>query len=225
LGVVEHRVATIVQRSCAGVVGFAREVQSPPAVRPDRAAHADGGLERAPLFDVQFDEDADALEELRVRADQGRVQALGRHGLGPAHAVAVAQVAGPGRVDRAGHQPRPEARDAEPRALLLGEDPNAQGAAGRHTALAQQVDRRQRRHDAQRPVEGAAVRHRVQVAAGGDRAGRRSRAVPPGPQVAVPVTAGPKAPFQRMIFKPVTAGRVRFGPGEPPVPAGRLVAA
>src|SRR4029077_12683372 len=97
----------------------------------------------------------------------------------------------------------------------------------------QLVDRGERGGDAERAVEGAPVRHRVQVTAGHDRLGAARRArpgrrpgrVPPPPEIAVVVGEYTEVSFRRRLGEPGPAGGVLGRPGEPPVPAGKTVAA
>ena len=106
------------------MVGLAGEVESPPAVRPDRGGHADGCVEvdkGAALLDVQLDEHADPVQRLVVPPERGGVGACGAHRLGQAHAVAVAQFPGRIRVEQAGEQAAAHAGDAEARTFLVGE--------------------------------------------------------------------------------------------------------
>ena len=72
---------------------------------------------------------------------------------------------------RAGGQPRAEAGQPEPRALLLGEHRHPDRPGRREAALAQRVDRRQRRDHAERAVVRPTVEHRVEVRAGQHRRG------------------------------------------------------
>ena len=95
----------------------------------------------------------------------------------------------------------------------------ATGRAGREPAPAELVDRRERGHHAERAVEGPAVRDRVQVAAGDDRSRPATPAGTPtrptgcrcGRSRAHPALVGRRSANQ------AAAGRVRLGPGEPPV--------
>ena len=157
----------------------------------------------------------------------GRVVARRAHRLGHRHAVASASP-GPVGVERAGDDPRAGAGDAEPGALLVGEVDDAHRAAGVKPVLAQQVHARRAPHDAERPVEGAAVGHRVEVRAdddagvpGGDRG---VRVTPPGPLVAHPVGREVEASGGALAGEPLPQVVVLAGPGEPvvaPVSASR----
>ena len=190
-------------RAVPGVVGPAGEVEAPAAVRPDALGDADrprpaGRPGRGPArCAVRRRRRCRPAVPRRGRARPGRTRPRPsrRPRLTP---VAVAQR--PGRLgsDDPGQQPAAQAGDAEPGALLLAERghrdrPDRDAAAG-----AQQVDGGEPGHHAERAVERAAVGHRVQVAAGHDRAGARWRwpagaagraggGIPPGPQVAVAV--------------------------------------
>ncbi len=70
----------------------------------------------------------------------------------------------------AGQQLAAQAGHAEPGPFLLAERGDGDRPDGDAAAGAQQVDRGEPGHHAERPVERAAVRHRVQVAAGHDGA-------------------------------------------------------
>ena len=100
------------------------------------------------------------------------------------------------------------------------------GRAGTQPALAQQVDRGERGDHAERPVERAAVRHRVQVAAGHDRARRPRRAGRPGGSHQahrLPLrSARARAARARAAASRNQARQARSAsrPGEPPVAAG-----
>src|ERR1019366_2875089 len=82
-------------------------------------------------------------------------------------------------------------------------------------------------------VEGTPVRHRIQVAAGHDRAsavprwprtpGGGSREIPPGPQVAVAVAVRAEAAFRRGRGEPGPALLVLRRPAEPAVATRRVV--
>ncbi len=83
----QHRVAAVGEPGRARVVGAAGEVEPPPAVRPDALGQAEGGAlrgERAALLDVQFDEGADAGQQVVAGAEVAGVVARGGHGLRPA---------------------------------------------------------------------------------------------------------------------------------------------
>ena len=73
----EHRVAPVDQPGGARVVRLAAERELPPPVRPDGRRDGDRAVDevqRAALFDVQFDEDADAVGQAsgRRRGARGR---------------------------------------------------------------------------------------------------------------------------------------------------------
>ena len=73
----QHRIAAVDQSRGARVVAHAAERELPPAVRPDRRGHRDGlvhQIQRASLFDVQFDVDTDALGQVRVGAEVRRIR-------------------------------------------------------------------------------------------------------------------------------------------------------
>ena len=112
-----------------------------------------------------------AARRTRRSGRAARRPARSRSGSRPAPVIASASVtpspsrssARPSGVDGAGQQPAAQAGHAEPGALLLGEGGDRRPAARAPARAREQVDRRERGDDAERPVERAAVRHRVQV--------------------------------------------------------------
>src|SRR5262249_42280759 len=123
-----------------------------------------------------------------------------------------------------------EAGDPEPRPLFLAKRGHPQRARRGLATLAEQVDRGERGHHPERAVEGATVRHRVQVAPGDHGAGpsggiRDPWRVPPRPQVAVAVGVSAEFSFFRGLDEPATAFRVSRRPGEAPVAARAAVPA
>ena len=99
------------------------------------------------------------------------------------------------------------------------------GRAGTNPPRAQGVDGGERGDDAERPVEGAAVGHGVQVRAEDDTraASVRWRSVgiaPPGPEVAGPVVDEVEPPGGRLAGEPLPQVGVLARPGEAPVAAG-----
>jgi hypothetical protein len=153
---------------------------------------------------VQFDERADATQPLRVGAERVGVGAGPAHRVGERDTVAVGQVAGRRRVDGAGEQPGAEAGHPEPGTLLLGEDGHPDRSTGAYPALAQHVDREQPGDHAERSVVRAAVRHRVEMAAGDDAFAAR-RSAPPGDDVAVAVGVHFQLPVERLLDEPLPA--------------------
>ena len=97
-------------------------------------------MQQPTLFDVQFDEGADRCQPGRVRADVVGIDAHPAGGFGDRDAVRVMQSAHVISVGRAGHQSRPEARQTESAALLLGEADNSQRARGLDPTQVQFVD-------------------------------------------------------------------------------------
>ena len=164
--VADHRVAAVRQPGGAGVVGLAGEVDPPAAVRPEAGAdgHRVAGVDQRPaLLDVQLDESADP-----ARVSSSRPSSLGlpgRRRIASAmrDPVGVGQPAGPVRVQLPGDDPGPGAGDAEPGALLVGEVDDGDRPTGREPVVPQGIERGEGADHAQRPVEGAAVGHRVQV--------------------------------------------------------------
>ncbi len=183
-----HRVPAPGHQGGAGVVALAGHGEAPPPVGEDRRGHGHGLAEvdqAAALFDVQFDEESDPAERVPVGAEAFRVEP-GAHGrFGERHAVRVDEGPGAVGVDAAGHQPRAEAGDPEPGALLLREDEHRAGPGRGEPGGLQPGDGVERRDDTERAVVGAAAGHGVEVAAGDD--GIRAGCSPPGPDVAVAV--------------------------------------
>ena len=157
------------------MIGPAGEVEAPAAVRPDARGDPDRGTwrlgQRPALFDVQLDEGADAAQQVLVGADQGGVVPGGGHGLGQGDPGAIAQRPRRARVHRTGQQPAAQAGEPEPGPLLLAERGDGDGAGRDAAPVTEQVDGGEPGCHAERAVEGAAVRHRIQVAAGHDGPG------------------------------------------------------
>ena len=128
---------------------------------------------------------AERGQALVVPADPGRVNPGGGGGAGERHPGRVGARRDRSRVDRAGHQLRPEAGDAEPGSLLLGERDHRDGPGRGEAARLEPGDGGERRRHAEGAVERAAAGHRVEVAPGGHGAG--TALAPVGPDVAVPV--------------------------------------
>ena len=168
-GVGEHRVAAVLHPRGAGVVGLPGEVEAVAPVRPDLASDADGGatVDQVPaLLDMQLDEALDpVVESPRLVPVAGR-QASRAEGVGQEDAVPVPQLPRRRPVHRPGGEPRAQAGQAEPRPLLLREDAHPDRLVRHEAALAEHVDRRQPRHDTERPVVRPAVQHRVEVRPG-----------------------------------------------------------
>ena len=122
---------------------------------------------------------------------------------------------------------RAGAGDPEARALLVGEVDDADGAGRPEPSLAEGVDRSEGADDAERTVEGAAVRDGVEVGADDDAGvvgGDRSVGIaPPGPLVAHPVGRDVEATSPALALEPLTEVVVDAAPGEPAVPAGAVV--
>ena len=158
-GEADHRVPPVGQPGGAGVVGLTRDVEPPPAVRPDRRSHRDRRPEvdqSAALLDVQLDERADTGQRVGVRAEITRVSPGSAHGLGHRDSVGVDQRPGPVGVQPAGDHPRAGARHAEPGPFLIDEVDHADRPGRTEALLPQRVHRGERAGHAERPVE----RHR-----------------------------------------------------------------
>ena len=129
----EHRVVPVGEPGGARVVGAPGEVEPPAAVRPDSLGDAHGGAQRrqrAALLHVQFDEGADAHQEIIAGTDELSVQARGRHRRGQREAGVVGE--GPGRVrrDSARQQAAAQAGDAKAGALFFGPDGDSHRSFG-----------------------------------------------------------------------------------------------
>jgi hypothetical protein len=221
----QHRVAPVDEPGRAGVVARTGERQRPAAVRPDRRGDAQRRVQLGQgtaLLDVQLEEHPDPRQRLGVATERGGIDARSRHRGSHRHARRVAQPTRSVRVERTGEQSASGTGHPEAPALLVGEDDDGERAYGRHAPRAEQVDREQRRDDAERPVVRAATRHAVEMAAGDDGAG--PRLAPPCPQVAVAVGRDGQPAATCLVDEPRPRGRVRGGPGEPGVAAGLRVA-
>jgi hypothetical protein len=140
-------------------------------VRPDAGPDGHGPAEvdqPAALLDVQLDEAPDAAQRLLIPSDVRGLLSGRRHCLGHGHPLAVTQPQGVIPRKRAGQHPRPGAGDAEPRAFLVAEVHDADRPRRPQSGCAQRIDREQTADHAERPVEGAAVGHGVQVRADDD---------------------------------------------------------
>ena len=173
LGGARERVAALRHRRRAGVRGLALP-RDPRPLDPERPEHDAERqvhrLEHRPLLDVQLEVSECALELLPCIQRPVEVDAVRGDCVGKRHAVRVAEL--PQLVlvgHRAGRRARPEERAAETRALLVGPVHEPHG----HRRLALLGDPPQHldaRHDVQGPVEPAAVRDGVDVAADQERA-------------------------------------------------------
>ena len=227
----EHRVVPVGQPGGACVVRLAAERELPAPVRPDGRSDGDRAVDEiqcAALLDVQFDEDADAVGQPRVGAEVLGPAARLRHRLAQGHTVDVAQPAGLLGAQRTGGQLGADARDAEPRPLLVGEGDHRDGNPRHHAALADDVDGREGGHHTQRPVERAAVGHRIQVRARHERVGRiagPARRHPPRPQIAVAVLLDIHAALGGAAGEPLPQGQIGVRPCVAAVAPGRGVPA
>ena len=234
-GVRQHRVLAVGEPGGSRVVGAALKVEPPAAVRPNPLGDADGGVQRGEgtaLLDVQFDERADAAEQVLAGADRAGVVARGAHRLGQRDAVVVAEGPGGVRLDGPGNQTAPQARNAKPSAFFLGKDGNYHRPFGIKVPVFQYFYGGQRGRDAERSVVAPAVGNRIKVATGDDGVspGIASRVsggcwVPPGPQVAVVIGFHGQAEFGGLRGEPGAALRVGRGPGIAAIAAGPGVAA
>jgi hypothetical protein len=179
------------------VVAVPGEVEAPPAVRPDRAGHPDRDVEGASLLDVQLDERPDA-------AGQPGQPARGRtpEGLAERDALPVLERGGLLRLDGPGQKPGPQARYAEPAALLLDEGDHGDRPSRHVPAAAQLVDGQEAADDAERSVVAPAVRDRVEVRAGEHRV-LAPLVAPPGEQVAVAVVGDRHVAARGLVAEPV----------------------
>ena len=226
----DHRVAAVREPGGSGVVGLAREVDPPPAVRPEPGADRQrvAGVDQRPaLLDVQFDESPDPAKGLRIAPEVGGVPTGGQQRLRHAHPGRVGQPAGPVRIQLPGDDPGACAGHAEPGSLLVGEVDHADRPGRHEVVAAQHIDGREGTDHAEWPVEGAAVGHRIQVGPDGDTrpAGRhrRVRITPPRPLVPGAVRCQVQAATLAFTGEPFPHVAVLAGPGEPPVPTRRAV--
>ena len=172
---------------------------------PDRGAVVD---QRAALLDVQFDERADPAQRLVVPSERAGVVRRPRHRLGHRDAVGVGQRAGAGRRrarrSAAASRRRPRRSGRPPRRRSTRRRPAGPAPAPR----AELVERGERRHDAERPVERAAVGHRVEVAADDQARAGGVRIAPSRPTGCRPgrsTTSSPRA--RRLARRTTRAGR------------------
>ena len=225
----DHRVLAVLQGRRAGVVGLAGDVDAPAPMGPDVAADADGGaaIDEVPaLFDVEFDEGANAGEGLGVWAEGVGVATGVGEGLGHGDPVAVPEGAGPVGVEHSGEQSGTRAGDPEPRALFVDEVDDGQGPVGAVTPFAEDIDGEQAGDDTEGTIEGPAIGHRIQMRPGDDglaagpgsltvaALGRRS---PPGPLVADAVFGQGQPTSLRLRREPVPQLQVGAGPGIPAI--------
>ena len=197
-------------------------VEPPPAVRPDRRRDGDRPVEvdqTAALFDVQFDEGGDPAQRCGVTSDVVRVAARAPDRFGHRDAVLVGQCAGAVGVEGAGDQPRAAAGNAEAGTFLVAEVDDPDRTGGPEPLVPQGIHGQQRRHHTERPVERAAVGHRVQVRAADDT-GRLVRVTPPGPLVPGRVLDEVEPARGALVGEPVAQRAVLVRPGESPVSTG-----
>ena len=181
----EHRVVAVDQPGGAGVVGLAVEVEPPPAVRPDAAARrrpraprrrGPGPARRAARRRCR----PGAASRRRGRAASGRARP--RSSPRPASCRRRRAGRGPGPASSAPVSSREPAQAMPNRAPSSSVKlTTASGRAGRCAAARSRSTAANAADDTERAVEGTAVRHRVEVAAGHDPAGRRRRGRPTTP--------------------------------------------
>ncbi len=209
------------------MVGLAPEVEPPAAVRPDRGGDAHrvaGEVQRPALLDVEFHERADPLQPLRIGADGLRVVPGALHRLRQRHAVRVAQLPRLPGGELPGAQAGADAGEPEAGALLVTEVDDGQRLRELRPPPAEFVERGEGGDDAERPVEGAAVRDGVQVRARDDGVARR-RVAEPRPLVAVAVQLVRQAAGLGLGAEPGAAVGVGGRPGVAAVASGGRVAA
>ena len=170
-------------RSASGRAARSREPTATGCAELDQAAA---------LLDVQLDEAADPVEGFSIGADAGRVEAGGPHRLGQLGRRRRRSAPGPGRrasapvISREPAQAMPNrAPSSSPKLTTPIGRAGCEARRARSASTAANADT-----TPERAVEGAAVGHRVQVAA--DHHARsparpRDRVTPPGPLVAGPV--------------------------------------
>jgi hypothetical protein len=194
------------------------------ALDAHRAEHDAGRLaqvlEHRPLLDVQLEVGGrgEAIEVRARRAHAGERHAVLGQRVGQLHALAIDQVRQLGLgVERAGRRRRAGQAAAEPRALLVGPVDQAQRHR-RLAGLARAPQHLEAGQHAERAVEPAAARHRVEVAAD-DQAPRR-RARQRRPQVAGAVALGRDA---QLALELLGEPRPRRLPGRAPGDALRAL--
>ena len=168
-----------------GMVGLARQVEAPAAVRPDRLADGDRRPRstRPRPCSTCSSTYVPTRRGFPRRGRRGDVASGPRHRLGHLTPSASLSASARSARQRAGDHSRTGAGDAEPRALLVGEVHDGDRAAGSNPCRPQRIDGGEGRHDAERPVEGAPVGNRVQVDPVDDP-GPGVRVAPPRPLVA-----------------------------------------
>ena len=92
------------------------------------------------LFHVQLHERADAPQAIRVGAEVRRIDPGAPGGLGQRASAPVRERAGRIQIGGTGEQPRTQARQPEPAALLFGEAHHGERPGGRHAARPQLID-------------------------------------------------------------------------------------
>ena len=209
------------------MVGFTAEGEVPSAVRPDR--RRDGHrpsqvLQRPTLFDVQLDIHADTVGERVVGAEVFRVAACvaAAHRRAwfrrcPATASARSTVSAP-------------VLSCDPTQATPNRAPsssaNATTATGMTGAIPRartKIDRMERRHHAEGPVERTAVGYRVEVRSGDEctlGVSAPTRGHPPGPRVAVAVLFDCHAATLRFGGEPFAQREIGGVPGESAIAAG-----
>jgi hypothetical protein len=213
-------VAAQFHRGGAGVRGLAREDRQ-MALHAERAEHRGRGLAAAlqhrSLLDVQLQIRAGAAQ-LGVRL----VRAIQLHPVARDHvleplAVAVAQVAHLVDVERPGAGRGAEQAAAEAGALLVGPVDQAQ-AHGRAAGLRLRAQRLHRGELAERAVQPAAGRHRVDVRADDHEPVRLAGQV--GPEVAGGVDAHVDRQLGEARAQELAGAHPLVGPAHPAGPVG-----
>ena len=169
----EKGIAPVGHGRRAGVRRLAAEDHA-VALDADRAEHGSDGhaeaLEHRPLLDVQLEIGAHVAQPALGCRRAVELDAVLADDVLEALAVGVAQVAHRVGVERAGHGGGAEEAAAEARALLVG-PVHERDRAGRRALSRDRAQRLESGHDAERPIQPAAVRHRVDVRADHDGLG------------------------------------------------------
>ena len=186
----------------------------------DRRGEAAGVQEDRPLLDVQLDGGQRAVEA-RGRAGRGvEVHAARGEGVLQAGALAVEEIADVVGIEGAGGGRGAEEAAAEARALLVGPVDEADLDRRRRVRGGQRAHDAERGEEAERAVEPAAGRDRVDVRPDDDEALRRAVARQRGPDVPRRVALDGDRQVLELREQPVARGLPVRRPREAPRAVG-----